>query len=238
MMTSQATRWFQISMSILLGVNLVPDGIVGPATIGTWQSLSPAQRTTLSSAAALLGLPQLEWTSDVQPAREIDPIDDPWLKASQLLPWFEEAEELFSVPVEHMTRLVRIEAAQRLSNGTLFFNIQSRMGSFHGLTQMGKLAWKDAQVWATHRGIRLPDFEDGRYDARFSILAAAAYNERWTRHHADAIGDDPSFAARYALHNQGPGFVKRAQRGLAPINYHGQSATARALLIEAAHALV
>lgn len=230
-MDKSTVQWFQVTINLLAGTSLALDGVIGPATLSAWGQLDPASRYIASQGALALGLPAALVVVDPSPTRAAaSALASNWVTRADLEDHMATAERLFGVPIDHVDRLIRIESNQTIKDGTRYFDTNSRMGSFHGLTQMGKPAWTDATEWALSKGVTLPPFEQGRYDPKWSILAMAAYSQRYTTHHSDVIGVYPSFAMRYSLHNQGPSFVKRALQGFAPINYVGQSAVARSLL--------
>lgn len=228
-MTAPSVMWLQASLNAVTHARLVVDGILGPSTEAAILRLSEAEWRRLSSAASTLGiaLPRISTDSRVVEV----PVG--MLSHSDLLHCYADAEAAFGVPLNHLRQLVEVEAEQLLINGELYFNPRSRLGSHHGLTQMGEMAWQDAQEFASNRGVFLKDFSLGRYDPCQSILAAAAYSARWVAHHARLVGDRPPFAVRYALHNQGPSFFTRLREGKGGIAVEAQSPLAQRLLREA-----
>lgn len=135
-----------------------------------------------------------------------------------------------SISADLIRAFVRLEAAQKVSDGARYYNAASVApnGLYHGLMQMGRPAWSD--VNRAYPGS--PSFEEARYDGEQNVLAGARYaslNKSYLR----KMGFRGEFTLQtmYAAHNQGAaGFMGLLRNPRPTKNFQNQSAEARAVI--------
>lgn len=126
-----------------------------------------------------------------------------WYTLAELEPSLRSATSgLAHATYDRMVRKLKLEAAQRTTNGVTEYDSNSKNGSYRGLFQMGSAAWADVQRL-------LGRSYDEVYDPAVNARAAALYIEFNVRA-ARRLGYNGPITDNvvYAMHNQGAaGFV-------------------------------
>lgn len=137
------------------------------------------------------------------------------------------------VPASAMLYFLDREPATRRTVDGIEYRVDSRSpgGSFYGLFQMGKPAWKDASRVDPSIG----PFESGWMDPQKNANAAAAYIRVNMGYARDIHGYKGPFtdSVLYAMHNQGHTFISSAKAGGMGRWAKQQSSKARVTLAEA-----
>lgn len=240
-LTREEAKWLQSSINVLIdkgslsAPRLRIDGIVGQKTVSSFGALSNLDRVAITRAAEILGIKVDAPVSPVVSDSKTS-VERRWVATSELHAPAFMASVAADVPFEFIMRLVHIEATQRVKDGVVEYDANSKRGVHRGLTQMSPDAWIDASEWLVSKGKEpLPSFSEHAFEVGPSLLAAAAYNARYAPTlYKSAYVREPTFAMRYTLHNQGPNWLTRARQRQGAINFAGQSSKARQLISEAA----
>lgn len=193
----------------VLGSPVGIDGIIGKGTRSGFAKLkAPDQKSVLSLVEP--------FNEGIVRSLQGSTMDG-WLTLFDLQPFIVEASLTTKIPDEWISKLIRLEAAQRVIDGERVFDPRSRNGQHLGLTQMSRAAWLDGRDFAKRKApsLRFARSSYNRtnaFDPELSIQAAACFGGR-NREYASRLNVSRawSFELFYMMHNQGLGFVKLAR---------------------------
>jgi hypothetical protein len=193
------------ALLVAAGAPISVDGIKGPAT----------SRALKSNPLVEQMIPAL--TTMVKAVSEKS-TDEQWIDHETLTSYCQEAALATGLRAQTLLWIVSLEANRRESRGVVYYDAKSisKTGHHKGLGQLYAGAWKDAERYRARHDAATPlgPFALNWSNPRKSVFAMAYYLKA-SEGYAKAIM--PSLIMtdelRYAIYNQGAGFVTKTLRG-------------------------